>query len=302
MTGLGAAFKQAFSQMNRNKMMTAASLVSITAILIVLGIFFIIIVNINVMSQDVKESFDQVQVDLLDVVTPDITTNMMADINRLPGVAETEYKTREAALEEWKVKWGENAGLLDRMQTNPLPNSIIITLSDIEYASSVVEAVRDMRGVENVNYSQDTVDKLLRLTRIVQIISLFVILILVLISITVVSNTVKLTVLAREHEIVIMRYIGATNWFIRGPFLLEGIIMGIYAALISSAGIGVLYYFVIEKLGLDFAMLMPTGFVPLWFMVENLVIIFGALGVSIGACGSIISMRRFLEGKKASMG
>jgi cell division transport system permease protein len=283
-------------------MMTAASLVSITAILLVLGIFFIIIVNINVMSQDVKDSFDQVQVDLLDVVTPDITKELMVKIDSLPGVAETTYKTREAALEEWKVKWGDNAGLLDRMQTNPLPNSIIVTLSDIEYAGSVVETVRDMRGVENVNYSQDTVDKLLRLTRIVQIVSLLIILVLVLISITVVSNTIKLTVLAREREIVIMRYIGATNWFIRGPFLLEGIMIGIYAAIISSAGIGVLYYFVIENLGLDFAMLMPTGFVPLWFMIENLVIIFAALGVSIGACGSIVSMRRFLEGKKASMG
>jgi len=302
MTGLGAAFKQAFSQMNRNKMMTAASLVSITAILLVLGIFFIIIVNINAMSQDVKQSFDQVQVNLLDITTPDVSTDMMAEIKKLPGVAEVMYKTREAALEEWKVKWGENAGLLDRMPTNPLPNSIIITLTDISYASSIVEAVQDMRGVENINYSQDTVDKLLRLTRIVQIVSLIVILILVLISITVVSNTIKLTVLAREREIVIMRYIGATNWFIRGPFLLEGIMIGIYAAIISSAGIGVLYYFVIEKLGLDFAMLMPTGFVPLWFMIENLVIIFVALGISIGSCGSIISMRRFLEGKKATMG
>ena len=295
MRGLGGAFSQAFSQINRNKMMTAASLFSITAILLVLGIFFLIIVNINAMSQDVKQSFDQVQVNLLDVVSPDVTDEMIADINKLPGVASTVYQTREEALETWKQKWGENAGLLDRMPTNPLPNSIIITLTDIEYAGSVVEAVQDMRGVENINYSQDTVDKLLRLTRIVQIVSLIIILILVLISITVVSNTIKLTVLAREREIVIMRYIGATNWFIRGPFLLEGIVIGIIAAVISSVAIGFLYYYVIEKLGLDFAMLMPTGFVPLRFMMENLIIIFAALGVSIGACGSIISMRRFLE-------
>ena len=295
MRGLGGAFSQAFSQINRNKMMTAASLFSITAILLVLGIFFLIIVNINAMSQDVKQSFDQVQVNLLDVVSPDVTDEMIAEINNLPGVASTVYQTREEALETWKQKWGENAGLLDRMPTNPLPNSIIITLTDIEYAGSVVEAVQDMRGVENINYSQDTVDKLLRLTRIVQIVSLIIILILVLISITVVSNTIKLTVLAREREIVIMRYIGATNWFIRGPFLLEGIVIGIIAAVISSVAIGFLYYYVIEKLGLDFAMLMPTGFVPLRFMMENLIIIFAALGISIGACGSIISMRRFLE-------
>ena len=295
MRGLGIAFRQAFAQINRNKMMTAASLFSITAILLVLGIFFLVIVNINAMAQDVKQSFDQVQVNMLDAVTPEMTSDLMDEINNIQGVKGTEYQTRETAMENWKVKWGENADLLDRMQTNPLPNSIIITLSDIEYADSVVSAVQDMRGIENINYSQDTVNKLLRLTRIIQIISLIVILVLVLISITVVSNTIKLTVLAREREIVIMRYIGATNWFIRGPFLLEGIMIGIFAAIISSVAISFLYYYAIENLGVDVALLLPTGFVPLKFMVENLVIIFVALGVSIGACGSIISMRRFLE-------
>jgi Cell division protein len=295
MRGLGIAFRQAFAQINRNKMMTMASLFSITAILLVLGIFFLVIVNINAMAQDVKQSFDQVQVNMLDAVTPEMTSDLMEEINNIQGVEGTEYQTRETAMENWKVKWGENADLLDRMQTNPLPNSIIITLSDIEYADSVVAAVQDMRGIENINYSQDTVNKLLRLTRIIQIISLIVILVLVLISITVVSNTIKLTVLAREREIVIMRYIGATNWFIRGPFLLEGIMIGIFAAIISSVAISFLYYYAIENLGVDVALLLPTGFVPLRFMVENLVIIFVALGVSIGACGSIISMRRFLE-------
>ena len=295
MRGLGIAFRQAFAQINRNKMMTMASLFSITAILLVLGIFFLVIVNINAMAQDVKQSFDQVQVNMLDAVTPEMTSDLMDEINNIEGVKGTEYQTRETAMENWKVKWGENADLLDRMQTNPLPNSIIITLSDIEYADSVVSAVQDMRGIENINYSQDTVNKLLRLTRIIQIISLIVILVLVLISITVVSNTIKLTVLAREREIVIMRYIGATNWFIRGPFLLEGIMIGIFAAIISSVAISFLYYYAIENLGVDVALLLPTGFVPLRFMVENLVIIFVALGVSIGACGSIISMRRFLE-------
>ena len=289
------AFGQAFSQINRNKMMTTASLVSITAILLVLGIFFLVIVNINAMAHDVRTNFNEVQANLLDAVTPEQSEEMMDTINGMRGVAGTVYQTREEALENWKIKWGDNADLLDRMPTNPLPNSIIITLSEIEFANTVVDQVREMRGVEKINYSQDTVDKLLRLTRIIQIISLIIILVLVLISITVVSNTIKLTVLAREREIVIMRYIGATNWYIRGPFLMEGIIIGVIAAVISSVAIGFLYYYAIGHIGLDFALLMPTGFVPLHFMMENLAIIFLALGISVGACGSIISMRRFLE-------
>jgi cell division transport system permease protein len=295
MTTFGAALKQAFAQMNRDKMRTTASLVSITAILLVLGLCFLIIVNINAMSQDVQDDFDQIQVNLLDAVTPEQSDELMANIEKIEGVTGTTYQTRETAIEEWKVKWGENADLLDRIPTNPLPNSIIVSLSDIEYAKTVVEQAQAMEGVEKILYSQDTVDKLLRLTRVIQIISLVVILVLVLVSITVVSNTIKLTVLAREREIVIMRYIGATNWFIRGPFLLEGIILGVIAAVISAAVIGVLYYYTIRYIGVDFAMLMPTGFVPLRFMMENLGVIFLALGVSVGACGSIISMRRFLE-------
>jgi len=292
---LGAILRQTFSQMNRNKMMTTASLFSITAILLVLGIFFLVIVNINAMAEDVKRDFDQIQVNLFDVVSEEQSAEMMDEINRMQGVEGTTYQTREEALETWKEKWGENADLLDRMPNNPLPNSIIIKLTDIEHANAIVDQVRAMYGVERINYSQDTVDKLLRLTQIVQIVSFIIIIVLVVISITVVSNTIKLTVLAREREIVIMRYIGATNGFIRGPFLMEGILIGFIAAVISSVAIGFLYYYTIDRLGADLAMFMPTGFVPLYFMMENLSIIFVSLGVSIGSCGAIISMRRFLE-------
>jgi len=295
MTTFQAIFRQTFSQINRNKMMTTASLFSITAILLVLGIFFLIIVNINAMSEDVKLDFDQMQVNLFDAVTTEQSAEMMSEIDRMPGVMSTVYQTREEALENWKVKWAENADLLDRMPTNPLPNSIIIKLSDIEYAISIVEQVRVMHGVEKINYSQETVDRLLRITRLIQIVSMIIIVVLIIISITVVSNTIKLTVIAREREIAIMRYIGATNWFIRGPFLLEGILIGVIAAVISSVAIGVLYYYTIDRLGADMVMFMTAGFVPLWFMIENLSIIFAALGVSIGACGAIISMRKFLE-------
>ena len=295
MTTFGAVFRQTFKQINRNKMMTAASIGSITAILLVLGIFFLIIVNINAMTEDIKRDFDQIQVNLFDAVTTEQSFEMMDEIGRFPGVLSTTYQTREEALENWKIKWGENADLLDRMPGNPLPNSIIIKLGDIELANSIVAKVHEMNGVEKINYSQDTVDRLLRLTNIIQIVSLIIIVVLVVISITVVSNTIKLTVMAREREIVIMRYIGATNWFIRGPFLLEGIWIGFLAALISSVAIGFLYYYTIDRLGTDLAMIMPTGFVPLRFMIENLAIIFVSLGVSIGSCGAIISMRRFLE-------
>jgi cell division transport system permease protein len=295
MIGLGVALKQAFSQINRNKLMTTASLFSITAILLVLGIFFLIIVNINNMAEGVKQDFDQIQIYLLDEVAEEQSAEMMEQIRAISGVESVTYLPREAALEQWKVKWGENADLLDRMPNNPLPNSIIIMVTNLDYANEIVKQVEPLEGIEQVNYSQDAVDKLLDMTRIIQIVSLIIILALVVISILVVSNTIKLTVLAREREIAIMRYIGATNWFIRGPFLLEGVIIGAVAAVIGAVACGAIYYYAVGHFGVDLALFLPTGFVPFGFMMVNLLIIFLSLGICVGACGSLISMRRFLE-------
>ncbi|MDR1798206.1 MAG: permease-like cell division protein FtsX [Clostridiales Family XIII bacterium] len=289
------AVKQAFSQIGRNRIMTAASLASIIAILLVLGVFFIVVVNVNNMAEGVKKDFDQIQVYLEDNVDPAQLDVLQTAIGGIPGVAGTTYLTKDEALEQWKEKWGENADLLDRMDTNPLPNSIIIEVADLNEATSIVAAVEPMVGVERINYSQDTVDKLLSVTRTVQLVSLVIILFLIFISIMVVSNTIKLTVVAREKEIAIMRYVGATNWFIRGPFLLEGVIIGLIAAAISSALVGVLYHYFVGRWGVEFLLLVSSSFVDEWFLTENLLIIFAALGISIGACGSIISMRKFLE-------
>ncbi len=111
----------------------------------------------------------------------------------------------------------------------------------------------------------------------------------------VVSNTIKLTVLAREREISIMKYIGATNWFIRGPFLVEGILIGILSSLISAGIVSFLYFKITELIGHEIFVMLSTTMVPGDFLTVRLIWIFLALGVSIGACGSIVSMRRFLD-------
>ncbi|MDD3200159.1 MAG: FtsX-like permease family protein, partial [Eubacteriales bacterium] len=148
---------------------------------------------------------------------------------------------------------------------------------------------------EDIKYYKDTVDQLMKITGFVQIGALVVILFLIIVSVVVVSNTVKLTVLAREREISIMKYVGATNWFIRGPFLIEGILIGILSALGSAGIISYIYYKISELIGPDVFVMLSTTMVPGDFLVSHLIWIFLALGISIGACGSIISMRRFLD-------
>lgn len=289
------AFKQAFKQVFRNRAMSAASMFSITAMLLILGMFFILVVNVNMVSETAKKQFDTIQVFLLDETTYEEASVMLANLNRMDGVSEATYLSDEEAMNQWKIKWGDNAYLLDSLDENPLPNSLIIKVSRLEAADSVVTQVKTYKGIEDIKYYKDTVDQLMKITGFVQIGALVVILFLIIVSVVVVSNTVKLTVLAREREISIMKYVGATNWFIRGPFLIEGILIGILSALGSAGIISYIYYKISELIGPDVFVMLSTTMVPGDFLVSHLILIFLALGISIGACGSIISMRRFLD-------
>ncbi len=289
------AFKQAFKQVFRNRAMSAASMFSITAMLLILGMFFILVVNVNMVSETAKKQFDTIQVFLLDETTYEEASVMLADLNGMDGVSEATYLSDREAMNQWKNKWGDNAYLLDSLDENPLPNSLMIKVSRLEDADSVVTQVKTYNGIEDIKYYKDTVDKLMKITGFIQIGALVVILFLIIVSVVVVSNTVKLTVLAREREISIMKYVGATNWFIRGPFLIEGILIGILSALVSAGIISYIYYKISELIGADVFVMLSTTMVPGDFLVSHLIWIFLALGISIGACGSIVSMRRFLD-------
>ena len=275
--------------------MSLASMFSITAMLLILGLFFIIVVNINMASESAKKQFNTIQAYLLDETTFEQASAMIAELNNTDGVQEAVYQSDEEAMVNWRVKWGDNAYLLDGLEENPLPNSLIIKVSKLEAADSVVAKIKSFEGIEDIKYYKDTVDQLMKVTRFIQFGAMVIIAFLVIISVVVVANTIKLTVIAREREISIMKYVGATNWFIRGPFLIEGILIGILSALISVGVVSLIYYKTIELLGPTIFVILSTTMVPGSFLAVKLIWIFSALGISIGACGSIISMRRFLD-------
>lgn len=291
----GYAIKQAFKQAFRNRAMSLASMFSITAMLLILGLFFILVVNINMVSETAKKQFDTIQVYLLDETTYEQASAMLSELDGNEGVKEATYLSNEEAMATWRAKWGDNAYLLDGLENNPLPNSLLIKVTKLEAADAVVAKIKTFEGIEDIKYYKDTVDQLMKVTSLVQVGAMIVIIFLVIVAVVVVSNTIKLTVLAREREISIMKYVGATNWFIRGPFLIEGIIIGILSASISVGIISFIYYKITELIGPEIFVMLSTTMVPGKFLVIHLVWIFLALGVSIGACGSIVSMRRFLD-------
>ena len=289
------SLKQALVQLNRNKTMALTSLFSITAMLLILGMFFILVVNVNLLTESAKVQFDMVEVYMLDDATDDQINTIMDSVKTLDYTDTVEFLDKDDAMDEMKDRWGDNGYLLDGLQENPLPRSIRITLKNIEDSQELVDYVSNFEGIEKVKYNQSEINKILKITNSIQVGALVIIVFLIFVSIIVVSNTVKLTVLARGREISIMKYVGATNWFIRGPFLIEGIIIGILAALISAGVICGLYSLIIANISEQMLVMFSTGLVSVAFMTENLIVIFLALGVSIGAMGSMISMRRFLD-------
>lgn len=283
-------------QVFRNRAMSLASLFSITAMLLILGLFFVVMVNVGVAVEEAKTDFDSISAYLNDEVTLEEANTIIFQLSGMEEVDEVYYLDKDTAMEQWKAqKWGEDAYMLDGLVENPLPNSVEITVSELEDADRVVEVLSTFDGITKVNYYKDTVDKLIQVTDSLKVALLVIMAFLVIVSVVVVSNTVKLTVFARQREIEIMKYVGATNWFIRGPFLAEGIIIGLMSAGVSVGLTALVYSKVISLFALDLSLMIGMSLVPVNFMTFNLVWIFIALGVSIGACGSIISMRRFLD-------
>ena len=274
--------KQGFLQIFRNRGMSLASIFSILAMLLILGLFFVITVNINLFTEVVKQDYDQVEVFLLDGTSKAKAEELITQIKAQPGVTDAE-------------RWGESGYLLDSLGKNPLPASILISVDSLENAGNIAAYAGSLDGIDDVQYYQETVEKLTKITNFLQIGALIIMGFLVIVSVVVVSNTVKLTVFARSKEIAIMKYVGATNWFIRGPFLAEGIIIGVLAALLSTGCIALIYDRMIDAVGTQVLAIVSCPLIAVSYMTKNLVVIFLALGASIGAWGSIISMRKFLD-------
>ena len=297
MLRIGYNVRQALQQIWRNKGMSTASVFAITAMLLILGLFFVITVNINLFTEMLKNNYNEVEVFLNDDVKKSDAEDIMKKIDAEPGVKSSTYRSKTEAMKIMKARWGENSYLLDSLGNNPLPSSIVVTVDSMSTADNVIKMVKGTDGVEDVKYYQDTVKKLTKITNFLKIAAMIIMVFLIIVSIVVVSNTIKLTVFARAKEIEIMKYIGATNWFIRGPFLIEGILIGVISSAVSAVATFFIYREIISLVGKQFMTIMSSPLVPAGYLSVNLILIFLAIGVSIGACGSIVSMRKFLDTK-----
>ncbi len=287
--------KQGFQGMWRNKGMGLASVTSITAVLIILGLVFIMILSLNNLVVDTKDKFDEIQVFMEDSATEEEIETIENKLENQEGVSSVVFQSKEEALKKMKEDWGDEAYLLEGLETNPLPNTIVVKLKDIEYADAIAKSIENLDGIEEVQYNQDIVKKLVLVANYVKTGGMVIVSILILVSIFVISNTIKLTVTARKREINIMKYVGATNGYIRGPFIIEGILFGLIGAMLSIAIVYYGYGYFFNAVNDRLYVLFTIYLVPPAVLLKDISTIFISIGAGIGALGSLISLRKFLN-------
>lgn len=281
--------------MGRNKAMYFTSILAITAMMLILGLFFVAFVNVNLFAASIEKDYNVIQIYLKEGNSEEVNKGVEAALRESPGVDEVSYVSKDDAMVTLKQKWGENAYLLEDLPENPLPESFMVYVEDKDAANSLAQSAAAIEGVEDVVYYRDTIEKLAQVSHFIEMGSLIAMAFLVIVSVVIVANTIKLTVFNREKEIGIMKYLGATDWFVRAPFIWGGVIVGMVSAFIATGLTYLIYTRIVKIIGSDIARIVSVSVVPAEFLARNILIIFLCLGISIGVCGSIISIRKFLD-------
>lgn len=283
---------EVFRSLRRNTWMTFASIGTVTVSLFVLGVFLILALNMNRLA-GMLESQVQISVYLEDHLTDREKRQIEYDITSLQGIDTVKYVDRDEAKTRLQERLGDQKYLLDALSDdNPLPDAFEVTVTTPAVVESAASAISAMSGVEEAKYGQDVIEHLFDITRLMRIFGLVLMLLLGAATLFIIANTIRLTVFARRKEIAIMKYVGATDWFIRWPFLLEGIVLGCFGGIIAAVALRSFYAAMAAQIysTLAFFPLLPQY--P--FMNYVTLAILGS-GIVIGAIGSLISLKRFLR-------
>ena len=278
----------------RNISMGIASIVSICSMLLILGgITFGVFVANNIV-EDMKTKVDQIDVILEPEVTHERVLKIKEELKKIENVKEVNYVSKEKALEKMKEQWKENSFLLDGMES-ALPESYELKVENIENSSTVASNIYNIKDVEKVVYYKDIVDKLTKMSDVVKYVGITLVGVLLLVSFFIMSITIKLTVIARRKEISIKKYIGATNMSITGPFIVEGMLLGVLGAGISFAMIFFAYKYVYESLAWGVGNILYNYLIPVNIFGFYVAIAYFGIGIGIGILASIFSSRKYMK-------
>lgn len=279
----------------RNSLMSIASVISIIAALVILGIFLVIVLNIQHVTEDMEA-----QLELKVFLEKDVSQEQRQDLETLldndTRIASYRFESKEEALSSMAQSLEKYQGILQGLeQDNPLPESYIIKVHEVERIREVNDSMESYKGVDYVNYGQGYVEALMRFNRFANMLSIVVLLILTGISFFIIYNTIKLTVFSRRKEISIMKYVGATNWYIRIPFVVEGAVLGFIGSVLAVLVVRNLYYYLLGAVLGQINLFGGFSFASPQTILPSISFYFLIYGLVVGAAGSLFSITKYLD-------
>ncbi len=287
--------KSAFKSIRKNYLMTFASVFVLMACMLIIGSAYLCSANIGAFMEKLGEN-NEIVAYVDDAVEESHLASLQEEIEGIQYVESVEYVTKDEALAEYQSQFSEDASYLSWFygDENPLRNEFRIQVNEdhLDEFEAVSAQIAAMEEIANVSDSQEVVNLLLSLRNVMNILGFWIMIILAVVSWFIVSNTIKLAMFNRRHEINIMKYVGATNAFIRTPFILEGVLIGLSAAILSFAVQWIVYVYLLQPLVSELSFVTTLSFSELSPMI---ILYFGSIGLLVGLVGSAFSINKYLK-------
>ena len=287
--------QSAFNSIRKNYLMTFASVFVLMACMLIIGSTYLCSANISSFMDSLGEK-NEIVAYIDDEVEESRYASLQDEIEEIEHVESVVFVTKDEALNEYQKNFDEDSSYLSWFygEENPLRNEFRITVDEdyLEEFEGISNQISELQEIANISDSQDVVNVLISLKKVMDILSFWIMVILALVSWFIVSNTIKLAMYNRRHEINIMKYVGATNAFIRTPFVLEGVIIGICAAALSFAAQWIIYVYLMQPLVGELSFISTLPFAE---MTPRILIYFGGIGLMVGLVGSAFSINKYLK-------
>lgn len=291
-SSLGYFWKETFYSLFRNKFMAVASVLTVTLSMFILGVFLCAVLNINHMATYLENQVEMT-VYLKDGLNTEQVMAVGKKLKALPDLKEIKFTNKDQAMAEFKQRLGDQQGILDAINGNPLPSSYSTSFATPASLKNAVSIVTQYPEVDSVQYGQDIIEQLYKVAQVIRIGGIILIVFLAGAELFIISNTIRLTVFARRREIQIMKYVGATNGFIRWPFIFEGMIIGFIGSGLSAFILWEGYKVILMEMAQAGLVFIPM--IPLWPFIGYMTVMLLAAGIIIGILGSTISLRKYMK-------
>ena len=289
--------KEAFQGIARNKGMSLLSVISIMAVLVLFGVVVLLVLNMTGIVNETEKKVDKVVVYLTDDASEEAIQDIISKAESTGYVKDVSFTSKEQAWDDFSknMELSNDAYFLEGMEENPLPASLTLQLSNIKQAKAVANTLQNMPGVYQVDYLNELIGKIVQVNDWVRILGVVIVAILLIIAIVLIHNTIKSTIANRSQEIQIMKYIGASNGYIRRPLLIEGLVFGVVAGALALVLVYLGYKGMFGMFDERLNVLMGLKLIRPEDMLQDMAIMFLCIGVGVGLIGSSLSLKRFLN-------